>query len=157
LTLPLAFPCSQPGYWVSELLLFTCSDTCLGPNTGAHRWTLSKDERSAVAQAAVDELRRHAEELFRQRSQVIAWLLRPSRLRSTSKGRPTVSRFRDLTEGLRCYRHPILVPHNGSPQAVPCCLIRTSKSRSPYDVLIVGPIWTFWERSSMGGCFFRQS
>ena len=111
------------------------------------RASLSKEERSAVA----------AEKLFRQRSQVIAWLLRAFRLRPTSKGRPTVSRFRDLTEGLRCYRHPILVPHNGSPQAVPCCLIRTSKSRSPYDVLIVGPIWTFWERSSMGRCFFRHS
>jgi hypothetical protein len=36
-TLPLAFPCSEPGNWVSELLLFTSSDICLGPNTGAHR------------------------------------------------------------------------------------------------------------------------
>ena len=37
MSLLLAFPCLLPRYWLAELLLFTCSDCCLGPNTGARR------------------------------------------------------------------------------------------------------------------------
>jgi hypothetical protein len=40
-TLLLAFPCSQLGYWVAELLLFTSSDCCRGPYIGAHRASVS--------------------------------------------------------------------------------------------------------------------